>query len=607
MLENCKVLFVNSENEMITKMKDSFNDICKYFYTAVSAEEAYHIMNMKDFDILITDFILPDNSGIELVKHTKKIRPDIQCIIMTDECSFESAVSALKAGAVDYLSKNVDKEQIIKAIKDALIKKEFITDLQIRILAVEDSNHAMISMIRMLNGLGYYNVIRADSGDTAIKKLIEDKDVKLIISDWYMKNKNGFELLNWVRSQNDMTDIPFIMASAEGEKKQVDKVTKAGANAFLVKPFGRYDLKRVIDDALTKNKHKNDIKVHTDKKTLSKVTIKVAHIPITDHLVLGILKHLINTEQLKPKYFNLKTKRLFHWYPMQRSLEKGDIDAGFILAPIAMDLFSYGIPIKMLLLAHKNGSISVINSFEKITNINLLNELLNNKIFFLPHLLSIQHMLSHKFFSEIGLKPGFVKYKNTSVFYEVVPPVLMPDYQETGSNIGGFMVAEPIGSKAIDDGLVKLLFLSGELWENHPCCVLAMRDEFIEKNTDAVYEFVELLVTAGKYIYENPYEASKIGLSYLDPDNLTGLKQSVLENILKQPNGIKTNDLLPNFEDFELIQKYLHDKIGIGTMIDPLKLIDIRFAESAYKKIGCENSKSKLNDISYIISKILNR
>ena len=53
--------------------------------------------------------------------------------------------------------------------------------------------------------------------------------------------------------------------------------------------------------------------------------------------------------------------------------------------------------------------------------------------------------------------------------------------------VGGFIVAEPIGSNAIAKGIADFQFLSASLWKDHPCCVVAMRDEFVSKYPDAVY------------------------------------------------------------------------------------------------------------------------
>ena len=118
-----------------------------------------------------------------------------------------------------------------------------------------------------------------------------------------------------------------------------------------LKPFGSAELKSIIDDTFEEKKEeKVQEKPRRPRRNSSgKVILNVAHIQITDHLALGVLKHLIETEKLTPRHFELETQCMPGWNPVQQAIEKGEIDAAFILAPIAMDLFSADVPIKLVL------------------------------------------------------------------------------------------------------------------------------------------------------------------------------------------------------------------------------------------------------------------
>ena len=109
-------------------------------------------------------------------------------------------------------------------------------DQGIKILLVEDAK-VMRKMERMtLNSVGYKNVIESEDGNDAITKLQKENKIDLIISDWNMPNKNGFELLVWVRSADKLKKIPFIMATGRGEKKEMKKAADAGVSSFISKP-----------------------------------------------------------------------------------------------------------------------------------------------------------------------------------------------------------------------------------------------------------------------------------------------------------------------------------------------------------------------------------
>ncbi|MCP4537020.1 MAG: ABC transporter substrate-binding protein [Chloroflexi bacterium] len=476
-------------------------------------------------------------------------------------------------------------------------------DRTIKILLVEDSTFVRKASRRNLNDLGFENVIEAIDGNDAIKKLLEEPDLRLIISDWVMPHMDGYEFLVWVRSNKRFKDTPFIMATARGEKKHVTKATEAGVTDFITKPFVASEVEALIEGIFTVNEPGQAAPKTTRRRFTpeGKRLLRVAHIQITDHLILGILKHMLATDKLSSERFELETVCMPSWNPVQKALETGEVDVAFVLAPIAMDLFSFGVPIKLVLFAHKNGSIFVRK--RDSSNTKETTQFFRNKTFYIPHELSIHHMLSHKFLRGLGLRPGFEGRGDFDVFFEVVPPVKMPEFMAANSDAIGFSVAEPLGTQTIAAGNADLLFLSGEIWENHPCCVVAVRDELVEQDADVVQEFVNLLVEAGQFINNSPETAASMGVPFLDPDGTMGLKSVVLCDVLKETRGIKTNDMLPVAQDLDIIQQYMANEMGIGTPIDLERFIDARFAE-----IACQNlipQQSIMHDVSRIVNKVM--
>lgn len=470
-----------------------------------------------------------------------------------------------------------------------ITKPEFLPDAEIRkikILLIEDSVTMRKMELKTLNRMGFENVIEAEDGVAAIAKLLTEDDIGLIICDWNMPRKNGYEVLQWVRGNDNHRSAPFLMATAQGDREQAKKAFEAGATGLIAKPFEADELETKIYDTLgirVGEEKPEESGIFPRRSVSGKVRLRTAHIQITDHLILGVLRHLIDTGQLTPKHFELETRCVGSWNPVEDALEKGSVEAAFILAPIAMDLFGFGVPIKLALLAHRNGSIFVRN---KLGQNESAKTYFKGKSFLIPHKMSVHHVLSHMFFSQSGLKPGVMGDPGIDVHFEVVAPVDMPRYLKENTDCGGFMVAEPLGTKTIASGIADLQFLSGTMWKNHPCCVLAMREDFIEKHEDAAYEFVQMLAHAGKLIDQDSRIASRVGVDFLDPLKLLGFKIPLIQNVLTECQGIKTGNLFPEIEDFERIQKYMVDSMGIGKRIDLEKFIDTRFAEAVGLKMG---------------------
>jgi chemotaxis signal transduction protein/CheY-like chemotaxis protein/ABC-type nitrate/sulfonate/bicarbonate transport system substrate-binding protein len=457
-------------------------------------------------------------------------------------------------------------------------------DLQIKILLVEDSSIMRKMELKILNDLGFNNIVEAVDGEDAIDKLQAQGQINLIISDWNMPKKSGFELLEWVRAQDQTRQIPFIMATGEADKKEAARALAAGVSSLVAKPFTPDELKQKIEACFEEPSTQKQTPTKIKRQATivnGKVSLKIAHIQITDHLALGVLKNLIDTGQLSPQHFTLEPMCLPGWNPVQEKLEKGEIDGAFVLAPIAMDLFGYGVPIRLVLLAHKNGSIFVRSKKAGVYESD--KKFYKNKTFYIPHKMSVHNMLAHKFFSEIGLKPGVPGKEGSDVFFEVVPPIKMPDFLASNPEAGGFMVAEPIGTKAIAGGIAELQFLSSQLWNHHPCCVVTLQEDIVSHHGEAVFELTSMLVKAGQFIAEKPNIAAEIAVAFLDPQKNLGLKVPVLKNVLTEPQGIQTDDLFPIIEDFERMQRYMVEVMGFGNLVDLEKFIDLRFAEVACK------------------------
>ena len=458
-------------------------------------------------------------------------------------------------------------------------------DTAIKILLVEDAATMRKMEAKILGQVGFTNIIEAVDGQEAVSKLESEPDVGLVISDWSMPNMDGLQLVQWMRQQEQWKDIPFLMATGHGDKEYVAKALEGGANGVVAKPFTPEELKNAMEGAFGIKKEPAP-KVDEGPKVSSegKVNLKLAHIQITDHLALGMLKHRIETGAEKPANFSLETRCLGSWNPVQGALESGEVDGAFILAPAAMDLFSYDVPLKLVLFAHRNGSICVRNRQGKY--IKPYQQFFKHKTFYIPHKMSIHNMLAHMYFTQMGLRPGVAGKEAVNVLFDVAPPVAMPEFLRDNPEACGFLVAEPIGSRAIVAGVAEKQFLSSEIWENHPCCVVVFRNEIIQQYPEAIQEFTEMVVRAGRAIKENIEQAAQVAVKFLDPEGKVGLSPDLLQKVLSDPEGIIYDDLFPVKDDLATIQDYMVNKMEIGRAIDLDAFIDTSFARKACRAPG---------------------
>ncbi|MBN2091168.1 sigma-54-dependent Fis family transcriptional regulator [candidate division KSB1 bacterium] len=95
---------------------------------AESGLAGIEILKKQPIDLIITDFKMPDLTGLEVLTKAKAINPELDVIVMTAFGSIENATQAMRDGAVDYLTKPVDLNQLELVIQKALERKQLVSE-----------------------------------------------------------------------------------------------------------------------------------------------------------------------------------------------------------------------------------------------------------------------------------------------------------------------------------------------------------------------------------------------------------------------------------------------------------------------------------------------
>jgi DNA-binding NtrC family response regulator len=108
-------------------LRESLGDYLKDTYQVVTAgtgEEALGLIEKQDVDIVVIDVRLPGKTGLQVLREVKESKPYIKSIVITGYPSAESAVEAMKLGAIDYLAKPVAPDILETLIREALLKRK---------------------------------------------------------------------------------------------------------------------------------------------------------------------------------------------------------------------------------------------------------------------------------------------------------------------------------------------------------------------------------------------------------------------------------------------------------------------------------------------------
>ncbi|MBI5741315.1 MAG: response regulator [Nitrospirae bacterium] len=120
---NEKLLIVEDEETLCESLKRVLSREGYSVDSVSNAEEAFDALEKKNYDLALTDIILPGITGIELIKRFRGKKPELLFVVMTAYASLETAVEALRAGAYDYIVKPVMHEEIRQVVRNALDHK----------------------------------------------------------------------------------------------------------------------------------------------------------------------------------------------------------------------------------------------------------------------------------------------------------------------------------------------------------------------------------------------------------------------------------------------------------------------------------------------------
>jgi DNA-binding NtrC family response regulator len=107
-----RILIVDDEKNIRLTLSEALSAINFEPDTAINGEEALLKLKDKDFNLILLDLKMPGIEGMEVLREVSSIRPDIKIIIITAHGTIDSAVEAMKLGAVDFIQKPFTVEEI---------------------------------------------------------------------------------------------------------------------------------------------------------------------------------------------------------------------------------------------------------------------------------------------------------------------------------------------------------------------------------------------------------------------------------------------------------------------------------------------------------------
>ncbi len=183
------------------------------------------------FHLALVDILLPDSREGEAAEYLMQKR--IPCIVFTGFFSEDMRKMILDWNVIDYVVK--DTPSSLGYLMD--IVERVHRNRETKVLLVDDSKTSRQHVRGMLTGY-QCQVIEAESARQALEILEATPDIRMVITDYYMPDMNGVELVQEIRKKHDREQLAIIgIASGVSRGALSVQFIKFGANDFLRKPF----------------------------------------------------------------------------------------------------------------------------------------------------------------------------------------------------------------------------------------------------------------------------------------------------------------------------------------------------------------------------------
>jgi NitT/TauT family transport system substrate-binding protein len=236
--------------------------------------------------------------------------------------------------------------------------------------------------------------------------------------------------------------------------------------------------------------------------------VRIGYLPITDaaSLLVAQARGLFEAQGLKVEQPFMARS----WASLVEAFAAGRVNVVHLLKPIPVWMrYANGVKVKVLAWAHTNGSGVVLGAHSRARE---FGELGGARIA-VPFWYSMHNVVLQLALREAGLVPVIKDDRQPVAPNEVALQVLPPPEMTAAlaaRKIDGFIVAEPFNALAEIRAGARMLRFTGDIWRQHPCCVVTVHEALAERNPDFAQKVTNAIVDAQLWLNGHKAEAARL-------------------------------------------------------------------------------------------------
>jgi YesN/AraC family two-component response regulator len=139
-----KILIIDDEKSVADILRDLLSDNERLIDACYDGLAGIERIQKNFYDLIIVDLVMPKVGGLEVLKYAKQTNPDVLVIIITGHASLETAVTAIKEGAYDYIRKPCKLEEIRIVVENAIDKIKLYRENRKLIKKLQDAYNELM-------------------------------------------------------------------------------------------------------------------------------------------------------------------------------------------------------------------------------------------------------------------------------------------------------------------------------------------------------------------------------------------------------------------------------------------------------------------------------
>lgn len=298
-MEQLKVLLIEDDESTRKRLAKFVRKEGFEVFTAGNGRIGLEIFVKDNPHIILTDLKMPEISGMEVLQRAKKITPHVEVILVTGFGETNTAITALQEGALDYIKKPIDLDQLCVALgraKEKITKNKKAEHFPALLIAEDDEN-ARTRLGIFLKKSGW-KVYEAANGEEALK-IFQQEKIDIALLDIKMPKMDGLESLHSMRKIT--SDFEAIILTGYGDESSAIKAMRNGAMNFLKKPLDLDQLDANLAKALQTLNLQRSLRYRIRELELAKEII--AKVTIHKELVIEIGSDVKKTiKRLRPGF-----------------------------------------------------------------------------------------------------------------------------------------------------------------------------------------------------------------------------------------------------------------------------------------------------------------